>query len=132
VKVKLKEDPREWQKLVLVLCLAAGVMALFLWERGRITHQALANVGICACIVLCICLLRPRWFRGFYRLWMTGSHYVGQFMGQVMLTLMFVLMVIPLGLFLRLIGKDPLRLKRPSNETYWQPARNYDRLDRLF
>jgi hypothetical protein len=130
--MKLKEDPREWQKLVLVLCLAAGVVALFLRVRGRIGHQAFANVGIAACLVLCFCLLRPRWFRSFYRLWMTGSYHISQFMGQVMLTLMFLVMVIPLGLFMRLIGKDPLRLKRPAGETYFQPARNYDRLDRLF
>ncbi len=131
--MKLKEDPREWQKLVLVLCLAASVVAFFLWKRGRIAHQTFFNVGICASLILCLCLVRPRWFRGFYRLWMTGSYYVGQFMGQVMLTVMFVVMVTPLGLLLRLLGKDPLRLKRGQGEgSYWQPAKNYDRFDRLF
>jgi len=40
----------------------------------------------------------------------------------------------PLGLLFRLLGRDPLRLKRPAGETYWVPARtpeektDYERL----
>jgi hypothetical protein len=34
---------------------------------------------------------------------------------------------------LRLMGKDPLQLKRPPNaDTYWHPARDCNPLDRLF
>jgi hypothetical protein len=54
-------------------------------------------------------------------------------MGAVMLTLFFLLLLTPLGLILRITGKDPLQLKRPrSARTYWHPSRAGSAFDRLF
>jgi len=39
----------------------------------------------------------------------------------------------PLGLFLRLVGKDLLQLrKHPNDQTWWQPAKNNREFDRMF
>jgi len=49
------------------------------------------------------------------------------------LALFFLFIIIPLGLVLRLMGKDPLRLRRPrQTATYWNQARESNPLDRLF
>jgi hypothetical protein len=83
--------------------------------------------------LLALCGLKPRWFRGFYRIGMTVAFYIGQFFGRILLTLIFLLVLTPLGLFLRLMGKDSLRLKRdPAAQTYWQPVKQNKNLDREF
>jgi hypothetical protein len=54
-------------------------------------------------------------------------------MGKVLLTIFFLLVVTPLGLLLRLLGKDLLRLKRRRDvATHWQPAKSNHQFDRQF
>jgi len=83
-------------------------------------------VAICA-------VLQPRWFRGWYRLSLRLGFYSSQFIGRCVLAVFFIFILTPLGFVLRLIGKDPLQLKRPHNvATYWHQARDCNPLDRLF
>ena len=64
---------------------------------------------------------------------MTASWHVGQVMGRLLLTVLFLLLVTPLGLLLRLLGKDLLELKRrPDAASYWHVAKKPGPLDRMF
>ena len=64
---------------------------------------------------------------------MTLSFQVGQIIGRILLTLFFFLLVTPMGLMLRLLGKDLLRLKRtPDAKTYWRKAKDNRDFDRMF
>jgi hypothetical protein len=133
MRLKLREDPREWQKFVLgaVVGLAAvgGVLRWRAIVPGRWLVLWLAALGVALLAVL----LRPARFRGFYRAGATAGYHVGQFMGQILLVLFFFLVLTPLGLALRLAGKDLLRLKRDrSASSYWQPAPRESQLDKMF
>ena len=130
--LRLKENPREWQKFVAVMGTAANLIVWMLWWRGRISITIPAAVAALALMVLISALLRPRWFRGFYRAGMTVSFHLGQVVGKVLLTVFFFLFLTPLGLLLRLMGKDLLQLKRSPAKTWWQPARNNRDFDRMF
>jgi hypothetical protein len=45
----------------------------------------------------------------------------------------FGFILTPVGLALRLAGKDALQLRPPRGAaTFWQPAKDYGPLDRLF
>jgi hypothetical protein len=47
---------------------------------------------------------------------------LGKVVNPIVLGLMFFLVFTPAALFLRLAGKDPLRLKRPKDaKSYWIP-----------
>jgi hypothetical protein len=64
---------------------------------------------------------------------MRVSYQIGQVVGKVLLTAFFFLLVTPLGLALRLAGKDLLQLKRDdAAPTWWQPAKNNREFDRMF
>ena len=133
MKLRLKEDPREWQKFMLVLVIALSVVVWLIgrrrWVPGPPSSFALVALGLLAIVSA----FKPRWFRGLYRVVMTGSHYMGQAMGWALLTVVFALLIIPLGCGLRWLGKDLLRLKKdPAARTYWQTARRPGPLDRLF
>jgi multidrug transporter EmrE-like cation transporter len=133
MKLKLKEDPREWQQFTLVMVLAFSLLSYLLFRRSVLSESVLAAVWIGLGTVGMICSLRPRWFRRLYRAGMTASFYVGQAMGQVLLILVFLVVVTPLGYILRLSGKDLLKLKKePQASTYWHPAKTSRHFDRLF
>ena len=64
---------------------------------------------------------------------MTVSFQIGQMMGRILLTALFLLVVTPMGLLLRLLGKDLLQLKRPAKaESYWRAAKTANQFDRMF
>jgi hypothetical protein len=130
--LRLKENPREWQKFVAVMGTAANLVVWMLWWRGRLPLAVPVAVAALALMVLTAALIRPRWFRGFYRAGMTVSYHFGQVVGKVLLTVFFFLFLTPMGLLLRLMGKDLLKLKHSPSQTWWQPAKDNRDFDRMF
>lgn len=131
--LRLKENPREWQKFVAVIGVAVNLIIWLLWWRGKVPLAVGIVTGTLAGLAVLTALLRPHWFRGFYRGGMNVSFQIGQVIGKVMLTIFFFLLVTPLGLLLRLAGKDLLQLKPDRTaETWWQPAKNNREFDRMF
>lgn len=133
MKLQLKEEPKEWLKFTAVMALAAGIVASLLFQRRVVSRDVLFGIGEALLLILLICALRPRWFRGFYRVGMTVSWHTGQVIGRLLLTAFFLVAVTPLGLLLRLMGKDLLALRRdPSAKSYWRAAKTRDRFDQQF
>jgi len=132
MKLKLKEEPREWLKFTAVMAVVVVAVAVLLHRRKIIGIETLAGIGIAMVLVVITCATKPRWFRGFYRVGMTVSFHVGQALGWVWLTLFFLLVLTPLGLLLRAFGKDLLAMKRRKTDTYWRAARPPGGFDRQF
>ena len=131
--LRLQEKPVEWQKFVAVMGTVANLIVWMMWWRGRIQMTVPLVVAALALIALLASFIWPRCFRGFYRGGMTVSFHFGQVVGKVMLTIFFFVILTPLALLLRLMGKDLLNLKRSSAEqTWWQPAKNNRDFDRMF
>ena len=131
--LRLKEKPIEWIKFTAVIGLAVNVILWLLWWRGSLSVTSPVITLSIAILAVIIAILRPRWFRGFYRGGMTFSFHIGQVIGKILLTLFFFLFVTPLGLILRLFGKDLLLIKKNSDtKTYWHPAKNNREFDRMF
>jgi hypothetical protein len=133
MKFKLSEDPGHWRTFMLQLCGLLALLDSWLAWRGTI-HADLWLQLLVGLVGLAIAAwLRPRWFRGFYYTGMTVSAWLGDKMGRVILTLMFLLIFVPLGWALRLAGYDPLALRKPrGSSSYWRSARKAGRLDQMF
>lgn len=131
MKLKFKENPKEWRNFTISLTIVLSIIALLLQRRGWLPgpYGAVVLAGLA---VITLSAARPRWFRGVYRGGMTVGFYIGQVVGTVLLTLMFLFLVTPLGWLLRLLGKDLLQLKRPARDTFWHTAKTNDHLDRMF
>jgi len=132
MRLKLKEEPKEWLKFTVVMAVMASVAAVLLHRRKWIGIEALAGIGVAIALAAGVCAIRPRWFRGFYRAGMTASFRVGQAFGWVWLTLFFLVVLTPLGLLLRVFGKDLLEMKRRKTDTYWRAARTPGGFGRQF
>jgi len=133
MRLKLKEQPREWQKFTAAMAVALGVVAVLFRKRQIIPPMVLAVVLTLLALALLLCLVRPRWFRPFYRAGMTLSWAIGRVMSTILLALFFLCVLTPVGLAARLLGKDWLKTKRnPLATTYWLPAKSNNQFDREF
>lgn len=131
--LRLKENPREWQKFVAVMGVVANLLAWVPWWRGHLPLAVPVLVASLALLALVAALIQPRWFRGFYRGGMKVSFQIGQVIGKVMLTIFFFVVLTPMGLLLRLLGKDLLQLeRRRDDQSWWRPAKDNREFDRMY
>jgi F0F1-type ATP synthase assembly protein I len=131
--LRLKEKPIEWIKFTAVIGLVVNIILWLLWRRDVLSFMVPSVAAALAILCVITAVIRPRWFRGFYRGGMTISFQFGQIIGKILLTLFFFLFVTPLGLLLRVLGKDLLLTKKnPGIKTYWHPAKNNREFDRMF
>lgn len=133
MKLNFKEDPKEWRKSALMSALALLILSSLLRWRKILPPNAWCVLLALLAIAAFSAVLKPRWFRGYYRLSLRLGFYSSQFIGRCVLSVLFILIVTPLGLVFRLAGKDPLQLKRPrSAASHWHEAKDCGPLDRLF
>ena len=100
--------------LFLLLGTAVGGYQLF-WKGA-----ASGWYWIIAGVVLCLFRLITPLFRGVYSLWLAFSVILGYFVSRIILTIIFFLVITPMGLIFRVIGKDPMERKLDRKAiSYW-------------
>jgi len=77
-----------------------------------------------AVVFAVIALLKPTLLAGLNRLWIKFGLLLGKVVSPVALGILFYCVVAPIGVLVRLTGKDPLRLKLDSGaNSYWIPRK---------
>jgi hypothetical protein len=133
MNIRYKEDPRAWRNSVLFSLAPLIVLTALLRWKHFISHEAWLGATIALLLLGILAWAKPAWFRGFYRASTWAGFWSSQAVARVLLALLFVAIIIPVGVLLRLAGKDPLKLRRSQSlATYWRPARSDSSLDRLF
>ena len=101
-----------------VVLLIAGVLA---W-RGRI--GAAEIVGTIGAVLVVTALVRPALLARPRAVWMRGALALGYVNARIILTVLFLLVLTPMGLIWRIIGRDPLgRTRRRWPGWVAHPAR---------
>ena len=130
-----KKKVRSFGYLVGGVLMAIALVGL--WRTGRrFTTAVYALLGAGGALVA-LGLAAPAVLRPLYRVWMGLALVLGFVMTRVILTLVFFLVVTPVGWIMRALGKDPLRRRPdPSAETYWiektAPDPSPKRLEKYF
>ncbi len=102
---------------LLFLAFPGAVGGLALW-KGSANGWIWIAVGC----VLGISRLIPPLFKAIYRFWITISIVLGYFVSRILLTIIFFIVITPMGLIMRVMGKDPMERKLdPDAATYWEP-----------
>ncbi len=116
---QLKTGKAELRKFgLLVGGVFLGLGLLFLWRHKA--HYPYFLIPGLALVLLGLVL--PRTLKAVYIGWMSLALALGFVVSHVVLTLFFVLVITPIGLVARLLGKDFLRLKLSRDApTYWLP-----------
>ena len=116
---QLKTDARDLRKFGLMV---GGVFAalglLFLW-RHKGFYPYFLGPGV---VLILFGAILPRTLKRVYIAWMSIAFVLGFVMAHVILTLLFFLVITPMGLIARLAGKDFLSLKLDrKTKSYWIP-----------
>jgi saxitoxin biosynthesis operon SxtJ-like protein len=111
-----------------VLCVIA---AAFVWRGRPLRAEVFGAVGA---LLLLFGAVRPSLLRRPNVWWWRFARVLGHFNARVLLTLMFVLVFVPLGLIWRLTGKDPLARRRAARQGWvpypnrYRDRRHYERM----
>jgi hypothetical protein len=103
----------------LVFAAVLLVVGVFPWLFGGILRlwALFASAAF-----LAVALVSPSVLAPLNRLWTRFGLLLHKIVSPIVLSIMFYLVITPIGLLMRLFGKDPLRLKYdPSAESYWIP-----------
>jgi len=77
--------------------------------------------ALIAAIFASLALIQPRLLTPLNSAWLALGGVLHRVVSPLMLGFVFVTTVVPTGIFLRITGRDPLRLKLDHNATtYWQ------------
>ncbi|MBZ0273925.1 hypothetical protein K8I61_17940 [bacterium] len=117
--MKRKERPGDIWKFSLTLgCILALVGGLRAYHGAPISYP-LIGLGVVAAI---LGFAAPPVMRPIYKGGMFFADKMSFVVTRIVLTLFFVFVMTPYGLFFRLARKDLLdRYPHPERETYWQP-----------
>ena len=115
---------------VLGLCL---ILLLFAWRSFREGNSKISFIliGLASALVI-IYLIKRNFVIQFYKIWMRCVSYVGMVITGILMVAIFYLVFTPVGIFLRLIGKDILNLNKDDKlKTYWidRPQRKFNKSD---
>ena len=133
MKLNLKDEPKEWRKSALLLALGLVLISSLLRWRHHLAQQTWLILVAALAATALAGVVKPRWFRGYHLFSMRLGFAISRVLGRVFLFLFFVFILTPFGVALRLAGKNPLQMKRPTNAaTYWHPAKEPNPLDRMF
>ena len=87
--------------------------------RGSVA-LVVANVAAAA-VAMSIGLVKPRWLAPIFTTWMILAFPLAWIVSTLLLAIIFYGLIAPLGLWFRLIGRDPLdRRFRSEQDSYWQ------------
>ena len=125
-----KNPERSFGISVGLVLLAIGAA---LWWRGHVSRAEI--VGVIGAFLLIAGLTYPALLKYPSAAWWRLARALGYVNARVLLTLLFVIVLLPLSLFWKLVGKDPLARNRrtwPGWSPY--PARYRDRqhYDRMY
>ena len=110
----------ELRKFGAVMSGAFALLGAIAAWRGRAAGPYLLGLAV---LFLLPALISPRLLAPVERVWMKFAEAIGSVMTVVILTLAFIVVFTPMGIVLRLMGKDLLGLKPDRRlQTYWTPV----------
>ncbi len=116
---EIASSPKELRKFGLTMGIAFGLIGGLTAWRG---HEAVWPwFAALAGFFLLFGFVWPTGLKPVQKAWMTLALLMGFVMSRVILTVLFYLAFAPIGIILRLMGKDLLDMKRDRGETsYWK------------
>ena len=109
-----KKDLRSFGFTIGIILL---LVAAFLFYREKESFQTFLYI---AGVFIGLALILPSMLKPIYIVWMTFAVILGWFMTRVILSLLFYVIITPIGLVLRIFGKDFLELKKQAVQgSYW-------------
>lgn len=116
---QLQLDARSLRKFGLMVGGVFALLGLVFFLRHKAHWPYFAWPGV---TLMALGAILPRTLKYVYLAWMSVAFVLGFIMAHVILTLFFFLVMAPIGLLARIVGKDFLGLKLDRTaSSYWMP-----------
>ncbi len=113
----IKSEKSDLRKFGITIGLILMIVSGFLFWKEKESFQILLTAGA---ILLILGLTIPVILKPIYWVWMIFATIIGWFMTKLILSLLFYVILTPIGLIPRLIGKQFIGLKwNKKYSTYW-------------
>lgn len=115
---KIESSPKKLREFGFLVGGVLCVLGILLWWRGRGSYPYFFLPGI---LLVAAGAVSPSVLKPFQKAWMSLAILMGWVMTRVLLSVLFYLTLTPIGLILRLTGKDLLDQKlEPEKQSYWK------------
>lgn len=107
----------ELRKFGITVGVVIVLISAFLFYKDKVSAPYFLASGF---ILLISGIAIPAILKPLYNIWMGFAVVMGYFMSRLILSMMFYLIFTPVGLVMRIFGKDLLQEKiEPNAESYW-------------
>lgn len=121
--VKWQPDSRELRRFAVAMLIGFSLLGLLsAWRVGGINIGSIVLWGIG--VFLATAAFVPGLGRVAYLAVYLPTSIIGYVVSHVILALMFFFVITPLGIILRLMGKDLLQQRRQKPKTGWMPVKD--------
>lgn len=77
-------------------------------------------LSVFSALTLIVTISKPKLLLPLNKLWMRLGFLLGKIINPVVLGVIFFILFTPIGIVMRLAGRDELRLKRKASDSYWK------------
>ena len=109
----------------IILFIISGLLMYY----GKEFYQLIA---IIASTIMVLGFIFPTLIKPIYFIWMTFAAILGWIMTRVILSLVFYLIITPIGLITRMLGEDFLALKKLQSNSYWNQRDSFKELNQNY
>ncbi len=132
VEINLDPTKRDLLWFGALLAVVAGVAGAIGYWRFDAPRFAYIAWGLGGLVALVYYLVRPL-RRAIYLAWTYAAYPIGWTVSHLVLSVIFYVVLTPIGLLMRLFGRDPLtRAFDPQAPTYWVRHRPAEKTARYF
>jgi hypothetical protein len=110
-------ETKQSRKTALTVAAVLGLLAAWNVHRSRPTVALV--LAVVAGVLAAIGLLLPALAVRFHRAWMALAAVLGYVNSRILLSIIFFLVITPLGLVRKLCGADPLGRRGAAPDGYW-------------
>jgi Saxitoxin biosynthesis operon protein SxtJ len=132
MKINRDPSPRQLAVFGAVLPVTFALLGLVVDHRFGVRGLRGALWGVGA-VLTAVYYTAPALRRPLYVGMSLASYPIGWLVSHIVLLIVFVFVVTPVGLLLRVLGRDPMQRRFDSSaQSYWVPHRPADQLRRYF
>ena len=118
----IKSEKNDFKKFGITIGVLLIIIAGFLFWKEKESFEILLVVGT---IFSILGIVVPNILKPLFWIWMIFATILGWFMTRLILSLLFYLILTPIGMISRLFGKQFLELKfDKTDKTYWNYRHN--------
>ena len=124
--IKLPSNRKFGFFFTFVFCIAACYF--FYIEK----HSMSLALGLTGLIFFLVTITKDILLLPLNRLWMRLGLLLGRIVSPIVLAVLFFLMFAPIGIFMRIFGRDELRLKKLNHDSFWKLRDQSDKASSSF